>query len=260
MVKPMKADLLSSVLQSLKRWMKLQDTRRFFVFWTWESSESRPWTTWRMELSFQLSDRGTSATFAPTSGVGARLILVAHCCLGWLLSFVDIRDAFLLAPQREQILVEKPVWWEDAIDGCSRYWSLNKCLPGQRNAAARFFDFLCEHLESLESENTMLLPSLQKFTLQGGEILPTTDQSPDDPVRFLKKRHFFTEAGVVISPHEKYCEELVQLYGLEGRNPKATPDMALENYESPELDDDGKSTFEIRNGNSPISDISAKTG
>ena len=44
---------------------------------------------------FKGTDRGTAATFAPTSGIGACLLLIAHCCLGWFLSFVDIKDAFL---------------------------------------------------------------------------------------------------------------------------------------------------------------------
>eukprot|EP00435_Cladocopium_sp_Y103_P007835 s2794_g2.t1 len=155
--------------------------------------------------------------------------------------------------------------------------SLDRCLPGQRNAAARFLDFLCEHLQSLEFENTLLLPSLfrhksrnlvicshvddlvlcgerpdlewlvkelkKRFNMQGGEILPSADQDPHEPIRFLKKRHFFTEAGIVISPHEKYTEELLKLYGLESRKAKATPDMACENYESPELNEEGKHTF-----------------
>ena len=225
---------------------------------------------------FQGADHGTSATFAPASGNGARLLLVAHCCFGWFLSFLEIKDAFLLVDQRERILVEKPSWWrnEEAAEQ-SRYWSLRKCLPGQRNAAARFFDFLCEHLQSLEFENTPLLLSVfmhksrnvilcshvddlvlcgqrgdlewlvielkKKFTI-GGEIFPMSDQDPNEPIRFLKKRHFFTEAGIVISPHEKYSEELLKLYGKKEKR-KATPDMACENYESAELNEEGKHRF-----------------
>ena len=61
----------------------------------------------------------------------------------------------------------------------------------------------------------------EKFTMPGGEIFPTSDQDPNEPIRFLKKRHFFTEAGIVISPHEKYPEELLKLYGLEGKKSKS---------------------------------------
>ena len=147
-----------------------------------------------------------------------------HCCFRWYLSFIDIKDAFLLVPQREKILVEKPSWWND--------------------------DFLCEHLQELDFENSPLLPSLfrhktkkvilcshvddlvlcgekeelewligelkKRMTVQGGEVLPSADHDEREPIRFLKRRHFFTKAGIVISPHEKYAEELVR--GKEGKD------------------------------------------
>ena len=68
---------------------------------------------------FRAGDKGSAATFAPTSGVGARLVLVAHCCSQWLLAF--------LLQQREKILVEKPSWWSD--ESSTRY-----ILVPQQNA------------------------------------------------------------------------------------------------------------------------------
>ena len=140
---------------------------------------------------------------------------------------MDIKDAFLLVPQQERVLVEQPTWY--AGEGETKYWTLAKCLPGQRNAASRFFNFLCDHLNSLGFSSTPLLPSLfrhqerdlvlcshvddlivcgaqgdvawlvseleKKFTLSGGGLVPAADQDPKDPVRFLKKRHFFTNGG-----------------------------------------------------------------
>ena len=150
-------------------------------------------------------------------------------------------------------------------------------MPGQRNAASRFFNFLCEHLNSLGFSSTPLLPSLfrhedrdlvlcsqvddlivcgaqgdvawlineleKKFTLSGGGLVPAADQDPKEPVRFLKERHFFTGGGVVISPHEKYIEELVKAHRLENRKPKATPDIALECLDGEELDEIEKHNF-----------------
>eukprot|EP00435_Cladocopium_sp_Y103_P039714 s3453_g10.t1 len=181
-----------------------------------------------------------------------RLFLLIHCILG--LAFVDIGDAFLQVPQRETNLVEKPSWWSD--DSNTRCWVLEKCLPGQRNAAACFYEFLMEHLEEVGFETTWLLPSLfrhktrkailcshvddlvlcgerrdlewlleelkKKCTLQGGDVLPSADQDDHEPIRFLKKRRYFTKAGIVISPHEKYTEELINLYGLQARKPENT--------------------------------------
>eukprot|EP00435_Cladocopium_sp_Y103_P000040 s2725_g1.t1 len=224
---------------------------------------------------FKGNDRGSSETFAPTSGIGSRLVLLLYICLRWFLSFMDVKDAFLLVPQQEKVLVEKPVWY--AGEGHTQYWTLSKCLPGQRNAAARFFSFLCDHLSSLGFSSSPLLPSLfrhserdlvlcshvddlivcgsqgdvawlvneleQRFTLSGGGLVPAADQDPKEPVRFLKKRHFFTGAGVVISPLEKYIEGLVKAHKMENRKPKATPDIALDCLDGDELDDVDKHTF-----------------
>ena len=38
------------------------------------------------------------------------------------------------------------------------------------------------------------------FTMSGGELLPQ-EQSPKDPVRFLKKHYYFCEQGVIVKPH-----------------------------------------------------------
>eukprot|EP00435_Cladocopium_sp_Y103_P006433 s4658_g2.t1 len=107
---------------------------------------------------------------------------------------------------------------------------LNRVLPGQRNGAARFFNLLAEHLETLDFENTALLPSLfrhrtrqvvlcsyvddlvlcgergdlqwligeieKKFIISGGEVVPGPEQDPNEAVHFLKKRHYFTQHGV----------------------------------------------------------------
>ena len=198
--------------------------------------------------------KNTAETFAPTAGIGSRLILLLHVYLGWCLSFVDIKDAFLLVDQQKCVLVE------EVQDGTDGVWILGKCLPGQRNAAARFFTFVSKHLEELEMENTPLVPSLfrhrtrqvalcshvddwvlcgeqgdllslvsrikEKFTISGGDVIPAPDQDPQDAVRFLKKRRFFTTEGVVVAPHEKYVDELIKMFQVEGYKPKPTPDIS----------------------------------
>ena len=57
---------------------------------------------------FRGNDRGSPETVAPTSGIGSRLVLLLHICLRWFLSFMDIKDAFLLVPQQECVLVGQP--------------------------------------------------------------------------------------------------------------------------------------------------------
>ena len=231
---------------------------------------------------FRGGDRGNASTFAPTSGIGNRLVMMLHVCFGWCLSFADIKDAFLQVPQVACVLVEKPPWWdpENHVPGQPRYWSLKRVLPGQRNAAAEFFDYLAGTVRSLEFENNELLPSLfrhktknlvicshvddlilagekrelawlmdeleKKFTMSGGELLPQADQDPNEPVRFLKRRHFFTPQGVVVSPHEKYVDELLKLYQLHGKSSRATPDVPTGDGSGRELDEEEK--FKFRSG------------
>ena len=108
---------------------------------------------------------------------------------------------------------------------------------------------LCSHVDDLilggerEAVEWFVSELKGKFTLQGGEIVPAKDQDPGEPIRFLKKRHLFTEAGVIVSPHERYTEELVTLYGWQHRKPRGTPDMSSEDFASKELDEKSKHRF-----------------
>eukprot|EP00913_Durusdinium_trenchii_P016912 g15900.t1 len=165
--------------------------------------------------------------------------------------------------------------------GEKRYWKLSKCLPGQRDAAAKWFEFLTAHLIEWGFQNHMSLPSLfrhehrelaavchvddliiagkverlewlseamkKKFVISESGILPTDHQAEDEAVRCLKKRHFFTGAGVVIMPHEKYIPNLLQLYQLDKRAGKATPESGQENLEgSPDEILEGADQFRFR--------------
>ena len=72
---------------------------------------------------FKGYSKNTAETFAPTAGIGSRLVMLLHIVYGWCLSFVDIKDAFLLVPQRECVLVTVPSWWkpEDHVPGVERF-------------------------------------------------------------------------------------------------------------------------------------------
>ena len=47
----------------------------------------------------------------------------------------------------------------------------------------------------------------------------------------------------MVCPHERYVPSLTKLYGLEGRKPKPTPDIGVEDQNTPELGAEGKSKF-----------------
>ena len=79
-----------------------------------------------------------------------------------------------------------------------------------------------------------LIEELKKrMTLRGGDVLPSADHDEQEPIRFLKRRHFFTKAGIVIR----------KLYGLEARKPRTTPDINGAVYDAKELDEKGKYKF-----------------
>ena len=202
---------------------------------------------------FRGSDGSTPKTFAPTSSLsGTRLLLSTHVLLGWKIMFVDIKDAFLLVQKQKLVLVEQLDWWNpkgDLVMGQKRYWTLARCLPGQRDAAARWYEFLTDHLVNWCFQSHLSLPSLfrhetraiaavchvddliiageveslewllgamkDEFTLSVSGILPHGDQSEEEAVRCLKKRHYFTKDCIVIMPHERYIPALLELYGLE---------------------------------------------
>ena len=236
---------------------------------------------------FRAGDCSNSRTFAPTSSLSAtRLLMASHTLLQWKLTFIDVKDAFLLVDQVKLVLVEKPPWWkpeelEEMARGQKRFWTLLKCLPGQRDAAARWYGHLSDHSEELGFCHHPSLPALfrhqekplgavchvddlivagelkcvewlleamrQKFTLSESGILPKNGQSEEDPVRCLKKRHYFTSNGIVIMPHEKYVPNLVELYHLEHRPGRATPESTQVNLEgAPEDCLEGEDQFRFR--------------
>ena len=85
----------------------------------------------------------------------------------------------------------------------------------------------------------------KKFSESG--ILPTDHQAEDEAVRCLKKRHFFTSAGVAITPHEKYIPNLLQLYQLDKRSGKASPESGQDNLEgAPDEILEGADQFRFR--------------
>ena len=158
---------------------------------------------------------------------------------------------------------------------------LSKCLPGQRDAAAKWFEFLTTHLIEWGFQNHMSLPSLfrhehrelaavchvddliiagkvehlewfsnvmkEKFVISESGILPTESQQEDEAVRCLKETAFLYPAR-----SGDHIPNLLQLYQLEKRAGKATPESAQENLEGPEDDQKMKSLKEMSSSNSGL--------
>jgi hypothetical protein len=90
--------------------------------------------------------------------------------------------------------------------GVDRFWVLDLVLPGQRNGAARFFDFLAQHLEALEFENMHLLPSLFRHRTRQVELCSHVDdlcgERPDLLWLMEEMKQFTVSGGEVFPAHQ----------------------------------------------------------
>ena len=200
---------------------------------------------------FKTTTGFSAETFAPTSGLAAiKLMVVLHCVLRLLLWTLDCADAFLQVPQQEPCVVEIPVWIRKLLGYTQEMiWHLKRCLPGQRNAGLRWFDYLKdilmptimrhvtrrayinvhvddELLAANKEDGEWVIAILsQKLTLKINGPYP---EIADKEMLYLKKIFKFVEEGVLVLPNGKYFEALEKLTGLSSSSrsfkPKPTPD------------------------------------
>ena len=104
-------------------------------------------------------------TFSPTaSNAAARLVLILHLLKPtWVIVVLDIKDAYLQVPQQEEVLVTISDWMKKACNiGEGIVWRLKRCLPGQRNAATRWYEHLRSVLQRIGFEFSKHVPALAK--------------------------------------------------------------------------------------------------
>ena len=101
-------------------------------------------------------------TFSPTSCHSiVRMMISLHLCLGWKVMVMDIKDAFLNAYQQELCYVEVRPWMRNILQMAeSTVWQLLRCLPGQRNAALRWFEHFSAILVKIGFKSCDYMPSL----------------------------------------------------------------------------------------------------
>ena len=87
-------------------------------------------------------------SFSPTSAFSAvRMLLTFAVVYGLAVTSLDIKDAFLMVAQVEVMYVEIPQWVRERTGRPETHWLLQRCWPGQRNAALRWhqhFAKICE--------------------------------------------------------------------------------------------------------------------
>ena len=188
------------------------------------------------------------STFAPTSAsIIPRLFIhmMLNVCVNWVITLVDVKDAFLMAEQPEE---EK-----NAIKYKDKLYGLIKCLPGQRTAAKCWYDLFKGVVMKYGGKMNPLQPTL--FKLDGLLISVHVDDlimlgSPEasskflqflqeeqkwkldiegpfhqigDEFVYLKRKYSICHDGVVIRPDQKHIEELARMTGVETKKPKKVP-------------------------------------
>ena len=203
----------------------------------------------------------TADTFSPTaSNAAARLVLLLHLLNPtWVILVLDIKDAYLQVPQQEEVLVTISDWMKRAANiGEGIVWRLKRCLPGQRNAATRWYEHLRSILERLGFEFSQHVPALAKhktkavwisihvddellagrredslwlveelekvFRVEKEGPYPLNRVGNGEELRYLKRKYVFVEEGIVVQPNEKYIKKLLELYDLGRLKSKATPE------------------------------------
>ena len=192
----------------------------------------------------------TAETFSPTaSSAAARLVLILHLIFPeWIIVVLDIKDAYLQVPQQEEVLATISSWMKKACNdvGEGIVWRLKRCLPGQRNAATRWYEHLRSILEKLgfvfsvhvpalarhvkrrlcisihvddellageKQETVWLVEELEKiFKVEKEGPYPSDRIGRGEDMRYLKRKYVFVPEGIVVQPNEKYVRKLIELY------------------------------------------------
>ena len=182
----------------------------------------------------------TAETFSPTaSNAAARLVLILHLLNPtWVILVLDIKDAYLQVPQQEEVLVTISAWMKKACNiGEGIVWRLKRCLPGQRNAATRWYEHLRSILERLGFEFSEHVPALAKhktravcisihvddellagqredslwlveelekvFRVEKEGPYPLNRIGTGEELRYLKRKYVFVGEGIVVQRNEK---------------------------------------------------------
>ena len=111
------------------------------------------------------SDNTHENSFAPTPSFGAvRLLLVICMVFSLLITGIGVKDAFLCVEQQEEMFVVIPQWSRDlSPEDRSTAWRLKRCLPGQRNAALRWFEHFSNLCYTAGMESYKVCPTIMKL-------------------------------------------------------------------------------------------------
>ena len=230
--------------------------------------------TWKRRCRIVAREFRTGNTdegsFAPTSTFGAvRLLLILSMIFDLSVTSADVKDAFLLVPQQETMFVIIPDWIRALDPGSTaNVWRLKRCLPGQRNAALRWYEFFAALCTKADMEPYKGCPTVMKMTKGNHRLYVTIHvddilivgnkddlewfkqnvvknmtvkidgphkQGSGDVVMYLKKRMTMLPDGILVQPNNTYIPKLTEMLKISNRRKKGLPHHAtLESY-NPEV-------------------------
>ena len=184
-----------------------------------------------------------------------------------MLTGIDVKDAFLCVEQQEEMFVVIPQWIRDlSPEDRSTVWRLKRCLPGQRNAALRWFNFFSNLCQSAGMESYKGCPTIMKLVNSERRVYLSVHaddvllvgcerdlewfkkevasgltikvdgphaQGSGDTMFYLKKRITLSPEGILVQPNGTYIPKLINMLKISGRRKKGLPHHAvLETYNS----------------------------
>ena len=252
---------------------------KFVVTWRQKVVSGRECWLRRARLvarEFAFLDPHREGLFSPASSAIALKIIPSLYVQqpGWSLMAVDVADAYLTCDQGEPTITSVRL-------GDRVFWyRLDRCLPGQRDGSARWFNDFSGYLrDSCSTEQMPQMPSVLKFPQQqGGALLHVDDMlaagvksvledccsqlrkkykisvqwvnEVNDELTFLKKRHLLISDGeLCIQVHGKHLDRLLELTCLDKAKlrsrqaPMPTGTLPTESENDPLLSDAEASVY-----------------
>ena len=199
----------------------------------------------------------TEDQYSPTSTFAAvRVLFVLSMLFDLSVTAMDVKDAFLLVDQKEEMYVLIPAWIREIAQDGATHWLLKKCLPGQRNAALRWYEHFSNLCIDAGMEPYLGCPTIMKLSNQvrkvflsvhvddilfigkpedvtwfantaGSSLTMKVDgpheQGSGKMLHYLKKKITLFPEGVLIQPNNTYIPKLISLLKISGRRGRGLP-------------------------------------
>ena len=198
----------------------------------------------------------TVDTFAPTTPWSAvRTLLAMSGVMKLKVAVFDVSDACLLVPHQEFVVIKAPEWIQQLRaegEPVEEFWRLQRCLPGQRNAALRWSDYFGALAKERGFETCKSIPAIYRrekdvhecahrrhstigstkecewFEDEFNKVLKTKKDGPcevgdDQTIMYLKRELEFRNNEFYLRTNRKYIPKLAEMMEVTERRNKTLP-------------------------------------